>query len=122
MWVLLLAGLLNSEIVRAVLAVFCTALMIYQWLIYRKTNRGMQLLFLWLVVGGLTLSSIWVGLNVVRFYTYDPESNRMWAWHMLIVQIQEIIKWAVVGLAAIAFLCGLLLLARWINERLFAAS
>ena len=122
MWVLLFAGLLNSEIVRAVLAVLCTSLMFYQWLIYRKTNRGMQLFFLSLVVGGLALSSVWIGLNVVRFYTYDPESHRLWAWHMLIVHIQEIVKWAVVGLAAVAFLCGLLLLARWINERLFAAS
>lgn len=108
--------------IRAVLAAFCTALMFYQWLIYRKTNRGMQLLFLSLVVGGLALSSVWIVLNVIRFHTYDPESNRVWAWHMLIVQIQEMIKWAVVGLAAVAFLCGVLLLAGWINKRLFAAS
>jgi hypothetical protein len=122
MWILVFAGLLHSEIVRALLAVGCTGLMIFQWLIYRKTDRGTQLLFLSLVVTALGLSSVWLGLNVVRFYTYDPESPQTWAWHMLIAHVQEIIEWTVVALVSVVFLWGLLLVARWLNRRFFAAS
>jgi hypothetical protein len=122
MWILLFAGLLHSEIVRALLAVGCTGLMIFQWLIYRKTDRGTQLLFLSLVVTALGLSSVWLGLNVVRFYTYDPESPQTWAWHKLIAHVQEIIEWTVVALVSVVFLWGLLLVARWLNRRFFAAS
>ena len=122
MWILLFAGLLRSEIVRAVLAVGCTGLMIFQWLIYRKTDRGTQLLFLSLVVTTLGLSAVWLVLNVVRFYTYDPESPQTWSWHTLIADVQEIIEWTVVALASVVFLWGLLLVARWLNRRFFAAS
>jgi hypothetical protein len=122
MWILLFAGLLRSEIVRAVLAVVCTGLMIFQWLIYRKTDRGTQLLLLSLVVTTLGLSSVWLGLNVVRFYTYDPESPQTWAWHTLIAHVQEIIEWVIVALASVVVLWGLLLVARWLNRRFFAAS
>jgi hypothetical protein len=122
MWILLFAGLLRSDIVRAVLAVGCTGLMIFQWLIYRKTDRGTQLLFLSLLVRTLGLSSVWLGLNVVRVYTYDTESPQIWARHMLIVDVQEIIQWTVVALATVVFLGGLLLLARWLNRRFFEAS
>lgn len=103
-WLLLLAGLVHSEIIRAVLGVGCTALMVYQWLIYRKTNRGPQLLFLSLVTAGLGLSSVWLGLNVLRFYTYDPESHQLWAWHVLMIRVQANIQWAGAALAVIVFL------------------
>lgn len=122
MWILLFAGLLRSDIVRAALAAGCTGLMIFQWLIYRKTERGMRLLFLSLLVTTLGLSSVWLGLNVVRVYTYDPESPQIWARHMLIVDAQEIIQWTVVALATVVSLWGLLLVARRLNRRFFAAS
>jgi len=122
MWILLLAGLLQSEIFRAVLAACCTGLMIFQWLIYRKTDEGSQLIFLSLVLTALGLSSVWLGFNVALFYTYDPESERVWAWHMLISRVQEVIVWAVAASASVLALWVLVLLARWINKRLFAAS
>ena len=121
-WILLLAGLLPSEIVRIVLAAGCIALMLYQWLIYRRTNRGAQLFFLSLVVAGFSLSFVWLGLNVFRFYTYDPESHHIWDWHMLVIRLQEVVVWGMGALGAVVSVWVLFRFAAWVHKRLSAAS
>ena len=103
----------QSEIVRAVVAIASICLMIYQWFTYRKTIRGSNFTLLSLVVAGVSLASLWLALNVVRFCTYDPESERIWAWHTLVIRIQTPLVWAVGLLSVVVFVWALLLLARW---------
>jgi len=57
MWLVLFTGFLQSEVLRAAVAVACIALMLYQWLAYRKTSTGARFVFLSLIVAGFGLSS-----------------------------------------------------------------
>jgi len=107
----------QSEIVRAVVAVGCMGLMVYQWLTYRKTISGSNFMLLSLVVAGVTLASLWLALNVVRFFTYDPENDRTWAWHTWVIRIQTPLAWVVGLLIVIVFVWALLLLARWLSRK-----
>jgi hypothetical protein len=117
---LVLAGVpafFQSEIVRAVVAVGCICLMVYQWLIYRKTISGSNFMLLSLVVAGFTLASLWLALNVARFYTYDPEIDLAWAAHTLVIRIQTPLAWIVGLLVVIVSVWALLLLARWLSRK-----
>jgi len=53
----------------------------------------------------------------VRFYTYDPESDRAWAWHTLVIRVQTPLARVVGLLVVIVFVWALLLLARWLSRR-----
>jgi len=92
-WLLLFTGFLQSEVLRAAVAVACIALMLYQWLAYRKTSTGARFVLLSLIVAGFGLSSVWLALNVVRFYTYGHESAGMGLWHVYVIHAQDILLW-----------------------------
>jgi hypothetical protein len=117
----LFAGFPHSEIVRAAVAIGCIALMLYQWLTYRRSDSGAQLVFLSLIVAGFGLASVWLALNVVRFYTYNPESDHTWAWHMLVVRVQDVLVWGIGALALVVSLWAVLQFARWLGRRFSAA-
>jgi hypothetical protein len=110
-------ALFRSEVVRAALAVTCIALMAFQWVLYRKTVDGSKFLLLSLIVAWFTLASLWLSLNVVRYYTYNPESARTWAWHTLVAQIQTPIAWAMALLIPVVFTWVLGLFVHWISSR-----
>jgi hypothetical protein len=90
-WLLLFTGFLQSEVLRTAAAVACIALMLYQWLAYRKTSTRAQFVFLSFVVAAFGLSSVWLALNVVRFYTYGHESDGMGLWHVYVIHTQDIL-------------------------------
>jgi hypothetical protein len=92
-------------------------LMLYQWLTYRRTSSGARLVFQSLIVAGFSLASVWLALNVVRFYTYNPESERIWAWHGVVAQIQEALLWVIGALALAVSLWALLQFAQWLGRR-----
>ena len=93
------------------------ALMFYQWLTYRKTSSGAQLVFLSLIVAGYGLASLWLALNVVRFYTYNPESAHLWASHMFVIRVQDALVWGVGALVVAVSLWALLQFAQWLGRR-----
>jgi hypothetical protein len=99
------------------LAVGSIALILYQWLTYRKTTSGALFVFLSLIVAANGLASVWLALNVVRFYTYNPDSEQAWAWHMVVVRIQVALVWGRGAIVVAVFLCALLLFARWLGRR-----
>jgi hypothetical protein len=90
-WLLLFGRSLQSEIVRAVIAVGCFALMIYQLMRYRKTYSGSKLVFVSLIVAGFALASIWLALNGVRFYTYGHESDSFGMLYFSVVRVQSVL-------------------------------
>ena len=106
-WLLLFTGFLQSEVLRATVAVVCIALMIYQWLAYRKTTAGAQFVLLSLIVAGFGLSSVWLALNVARFYTYGHKSDGMGLWHVYVIHAQDIILWLIGSLAVVVSLWAL---------------
>lgn len=116
-WLLLFGGLLQSEIARAVIAIGCLALMIYQWMRYRRTYRGSKLVFLSLIVAGFALASIWLALNVVRFYTYGHDSDSLGMLHFSIVRVQGVLIWPIGTLVVAVCVWGILEFARWLVRR-----
>jgi hypothetical protein len=115
-WLLLLVAFFQSEIVRAVVAVVCIALMVVQWLIYRKATTGELFAFLSVIAGGFGLANLWLLLNVVRFYTYDADSGS--GVHFLVIRIQDALLWVVVAVLAVTCVWALSVVARWLGRNL----
>ncbi len=116
-WLLLFAGLPQSEAVRAILALVCIALMLWQWRLYRKSERGAHFVFLSLLVGGFALASVWLLLNVTRYHTYDGESGRSHV-HQMVVSTQDRLVWVICALMAVVSVWALFHFARWLSGRL----
>jgi hypothetical protein len=102
---LITAVYVGSEPVRAIAVVGSISLMIYQYVVYRRTSRGSRRVFLSLLPAEVGLVSAWLALNVARFYTYDPETPRTWAWHERLIRTQDFLGWVIGALAAIVLTC-----------------
>ena len=111
--------MLPSEVLRAILAVVCIASMLWQWLRYRKTERGAHFIFLSLMVAGFTLASVWLLLNVARFYTYDGESGRSHVYPK-VVSTQDELVWLICVLMVVVSIWALFEFAHWVSGRLRA--
>lgn len=114
-WVLLFAGLFQSELLRAAVAVFCIVLMLYQWRRYRSTTSGARLIFLSLIVAGFALSFVWLALNVIRFYTYVGEPGPVL--HVFVVRVQESLVWVIGTLVVVVSVWALLEVAGWLGAK-----
>lgn len=116
-WVLLFGGLLQSEVVRSFVAVGCFALMIYQWVAHRRTYSGSKLVFCSLIVAGFVLASIWLALNLFRFYTYGHESDNLGMLYFSVVRAQGVLIWPIGGLVLVVCVWAMLGFARWLVRR-----
>lgn len=73
---LVLSGILLSEPGRAAASVLCMILVLQSWFTQRRYTKSRERLVLFTLALGLpALASLWLGLNVVRFYSYAPESR-----------------------------------------------
>jgi hypothetical protein len=114
-WALLFSRLLTSDILKGVLAIACIALMLYQWQVYRRSVHGARLVFLSLVVTGLTLASLWIALNVVRVSTYtDGESGLIYG---TVVRIQDGLVWVTGALLVVVAAWVVVYCALWLIEK-----
>lgn len=104
-------GYVLSELLRGVISIACIALAVCQWKIYRRRQRfslpGFALL-------ALTMVSIWLGLNVIRYYTYPGHSMEILRWYGLVVRTQELLIWPILGCVLVVTLWAILNLAHWI--------
>jgi hypothetical protein len=114
---LFFAVYVGSEAIRAVAVVISILLMLYQYLVYRKTSSGSRLLFVSLFPAEIGLISVRLALNMTRFYTYDPETAITWAWHERLIRIQEYLAWTIAALAAVVLTWTLFRFAHWLLER-----
>ncbi len=64
------------------------------------------------------LLSAWLVLNVARFYTYEPETPSLWAWHERLIDLQGFLGWAIAVLGAIALIWALFRFSRWLTGRI----
>ncbi len=115
-WILLFAGFLHSEPIRGLLAIGCTLLIVRHWRWYRRSGTGRRLAYLSAICGGFILAFLWLGLNVVRFYTYDPESVHTWAVHIFVADVQDVLAIPIAGLVVIVFVWSLAYFAHWLVE------
>jgi len=91
--------------------------MIYQWMGYRKTYRGLTLVFVSLIVAGFALASIWLALNVVRYYAYGHESDNLSVLYTSVVRVQGILIWPIGVLVLIVCVWAIVGFARWLAAR-----
>ena len=112
---LIVAVYVGDETVRAIVAVGSILLMIYQYLVYRKASKGSRLVFLTIFPLEVGLLSAWLALNVARAYTYEPETASTWAWHERLIDLQDLLSWAVAVLGAISLTWMLLRFTRWLR-------
>ena len=72
---LVMSGILLSEPGRALASGVCLALLVQSWFAQRRYARNRErLALLTLALSLPALASIWLGLNVLRFYSYAPDS------------------------------------------------
>jgi hypothetical protein len=88
---LILSGILLSEPGRAVASVLCMTLVLQSWFTQRRYTKSRERLVLFTLALGLpALASLWLGLNVVRFYSYAPESRANL--YSAVIRLQAIIE------------------------------
>jgi hypothetical protein len=104
-------GYLLSDPLRGIISVLCVGLAVYQWTIYRKRQRfslpGLVLLTLAMV-------SIWLALNVLRDYTYPRHSMEILRWYGLVVRLQGVLMWSILGAVLVVSLWAIIHVAHWI--------
>ena len=109
----------DSEIFRAVAAAVCFPLMVYECVLYRRTSNRAPRIFWSLIPSEIGLMATWLALNVARFYTYEPESERIWTWHERLIRVQDVLAWIIGILAATVLAWTLFYFARWLIKHLF---
>ena len=107
---------IRSESGHALASVLSIALLIHAWLkqrTYIKTWHGLVLSTL--VLGLPALACTWLGLNVIRFYSYAPDAGHNIYW--FVVQTQDIIVWSGKAVMVIVVLWSIFELAFWLGKR-----
>lgn len=100
---LLVAGFVPSEPARLLIAIFSLALVAQSWFVQRRfTKSGSRLILFALIHTLIALGAIWLGLNVVRFYSYAPDLNRA-SLYSTVVTMQAAISWCAVPVAVVTF-------------------
>ncbi len=88
---LVASGKLSSEPARAGASFLCLGLVTQSWIIQRRyTKNRERLVLLTLVLSLPALGSLRLGLNVLRFYSYAPESQA--SLYSVVVRLQGIIQ------------------------------
>ena len=87
---LIMSGTILSQQGRAAAAVLSFGLVVQSWFAQRRYTRTRSMLVLLSFILSLpALGSLWLGLNVLRFYSYAPESRALL--YSGVVRLQEVI-------------------------------
>jgi hypothetical protein len=107
----------RSEPGRAVASVVCLGLVIQSWLTQRRYVKSRERLVL--VALGLSLpalASVWLGLNVLRFYSYDPVSDI--SVYSVVVRLQAIIEGVAYAIGLVVFFWTIVEISCFLAERI----
>lgn len=106
----------NSEPVRAVASVLWIALLVHSWVQQRRYIRTLRgLTFVTFILSLPALASFWLGLNVIRFYSYAPESEPNV--YSVVIQLQSVIEWCGAVLGIVVALWFIIEVAHWLVKR-----
>ncbi len=108
-------GYVWLEVLRGMLAIVCIVLAIYQWKILRRKQRfslpGLLLLT-------LVMASLWMGLSVIRLYTYPTDSLRqLLPLYGVVVRIQRLLFWSVIASVFVVTIWTIVRISRWLASR-----
>ena len=115
-----------DEVTRAVLSVVCLALLVHSWFMQRRYAQSRWRLAFWtLFLSLVALGPLWLGLNVVRFYSYDvavdyQRNSALW-YHNLywyVVEWQGRIVLLAKVLVIVVVLWAIVDFVRWLVKRI----
>jgi hypothetical protein len=121
---MIMSGTIRSEPARAVAAVLSLGLVLQSWFTqrqYMKTRPRVALLTF--ILSLPLLGSLWLGLNVVRFYSYAPESHA--PVYSAVIRLQEIVIDCATAIGIIVFFWSTAEVATFLGKRIskrFAAQ
>ncbi len=101
---------LSSEPLRAVAVLVAAGSISYAWVSLRKNLQSRTgVILLGAGLSSLALGCAWSGLNVARFYLYNPAMNQVGSyptWFEIVSTTQVVVQWcgAVAALAFVAIL------------------
>lgn len=107
----------RSEPGRAVASVVCLGLVIQSWLTQRRYVKSRERLVLVALALSLpALASVWLGLNVLRFYSYDPVSDI--SVYSVVVRLQAIIEGVAYAIGLVVFFWTIVEISCFLAERI----
>jgi hypothetical protein len=118
----------DYEVSRAVLSVVCIALLIHSWFMQRRyANSKWRLAFFRLLLSLVALGPVWLGLNVMRSYSYNLAADyerysTVWYHNLYWYAVEwqdRIVFLAKVMVIAVA-LWVIVDLVRWLTKRIRA--
>ena len=112
-----LVFVLRSEPGRAVASVVCLALVMQSWFTQRRYVKSRERLVLVALALSLpALASVWLGLNVLRFYSYDPASDI--SVYSTAVRLQAIIEGVAYAIGLVVFFWAIVEISCFLAERI----
>jgi hypothetical protein len=110
-----------EEMSWAVLSAVCMALLVHSWFMNRRYTQSKWRLAFWtLFLSLVAFGPIWLGLNVIRFYSYDSQwISTLW-YHNLygcVVELQDAIILLAEVLGIAVALWVIVDLVRWLAKR-----
>ena len=108
---------LRSEPGRAVASFVCLALLMQCWFTQRRYVKSRERLVLVALALSLpALASVWLGLNVLRFYSYDPVSDI--SVYSRVVLLQAIIEGVAYAISLVVFFWAIVEISCFLAERI----
>jgi hypothetical protein len=107
----------QSEPVRAIASAGCIGLLVHSWFMLRRYAPDRRRL--WLITLALclpTLAFVWLGLNVIRFYTYPGDSDS--GVYGQVIQLQSGIQWGFAAVACVVVLWAIFELVHTVVQRI----
>ena len=107
----------RSEPGRAVASVVCLALVMQSWFTQRRYVKSRERLVLVALALSLpALASVWLGLNVLRFYSYDPVSDI--SVYSTVVRLQAIVEGVAYAIGLVVFFWTIVEVSCFLAERI----
>jgi hypothetical protein len=118
----------DYEVARAVLSVVCIALLVHSWFMQRKyAESKWRLAFFTLLLTLVVLGPVWLGLNAMRFYSYNHAADyerysTVWYhnlyWYAVEWQDTIVLLAKILGIAVLLWV--IVDLVRWLTKRIRA--
>jgi hypothetical protein len=114
---LIASGIIRSQPARAAVAALSLGLVLESWFALRRCAKTRSALALMSFALSLpALGSLWLGLNVVRFYSYAPELDA--SLYATVVRFQEVIVDCATAIAIIVFFWSTAEAAKFLGKRI----
>ena len=105
-----------DEVLRALVSVLCLTLLVHSWLMQRRFAQSVWRRAFWTVLLSLiALGPFWLGLNVIRYYSYAGEEQ--YTLYEAVVYLQDAVVLLAKAVCLVVLLWGIVDFARWLKRK-----